>query len=107
MSRSQAEDAAGAIMAGDHRTAFLASSGALGAAVDALTAVLGSSKSKSKSCFRKLESLHEYEVLHRYWELSTEPDSSRAAVLERSKKRLLAAQDLLMRVGETLGSELL
>lgn len=95
---SSIEDAAGALRAGDHGTAMLASRAALQSAVDAVLIADSETNPKPKWRVRKLERCARPELLGEYLEWEIEPVNDRAAILERARARLYRAQDMLLHV---------
>ncbi|SEP48345.1 hypothetical protein [Amycolatopsis saalfeldensis] len=90
------EDAVGALDAGDHGTALLASRTAWQAAVDALLVAAGETNPKSKWRVRKIERSGIPGLMDDYLQWETDPDSSPTALLSRARARLYRAQDLLL-----------
>jgi hypothetical protein len=97
-----AEDASGAVHAGDHITAMLNSRAALGAAVDAVLAGRGATNGKSKWRHRKLMAYDDGTLATRYLAAELEPSPEPEAVLGRSRARLRLASELAVEVAERL-----
>jgi membrane protease YdiL (CAAX protease family) len=93
-----AEDAAGAIKAGDAPTAVLASRRALGAATDCLIAAYGHTNPKEKWRYRKLDDLGLSDVKSRCLAAECDPDPQ--LFIAGSRRRLLLAQELVSLAGQ-------
>lgn len=90
-----AEDAAGAIQAGDAATAMLTSRSALGSAVDCLTAGLGHTNPKGKWRYQKLLQLGRDDIVRRCLAVEVDAGSSAEELLSGARRRLVAAQGLV------------
>lgn len=97
-----AEDASGAVHAGDHITAMLNSRAALGAAVDAVLAGRGATNGKPKWRHRKLVAYDDDTLTTRYLAAELEPSPEPGAVLDRARARLRLASELAAGVAERL-----
>jgi hypothetical protein len=86
-----ADDAIGAIEAGDAMSAVLASRQALGAAVDALTAARGHTNPKEKWRWRKLLALGLDDAATSYRTAELDPVTDDAGLLSQSRARLRLA----------------
>jgi hypothetical protein len=98
-----AEDAAGAVLAGDAGAALLSSRFALADAADALLAALGSTNIKPKWRFAKMRQLDLGELADQYLAAELDPDPSPAALLAAAKQRLRFAADLTVRAADAVG----
>lgn len=90
-----AEDAAGAIQAGDAATAMLTSRSALGSAVDCLTAGLGHTNPKGKWRYQKLLQLGRDDIVRRCLSVEVDAGSSAEELLRGARRRLVTAQGLV------------
>ena len=86
-----AEDAIGAVNAGDAGTAMLTSRLALGAAVDALLAAHGQTNNKPKWRFRKLERHGDRQLLDDYLRLEVDASPAPEDLLAQARQRLRKA----------------
>jgi predicted nucleotidyltransferase len=98
-----AEDAVGAVQAGDPGTALLTSRLALGYAADALLAAHGSTNIKQKWRFAKMGRLGLDALAERYLEAELEPSHEPADIIKRSKRRLGLAADLTIEAAQAVG----
>lgn len=94
--RSQSEDAAGAIAQSAFGSALLGSRQALGSSVDAVLASAGQTNPKAKWRFEKLDNANLPEMKARYIELELDGSADRQSILRNSEARILQAQEWLM-----------
>jgi hypothetical protein len=101
-----ADDAIGAIEAGDAMTALLTSRLALGAATDALTAASGHTNPKEKWRWRKLRALGLDQTAEAYRQAELDPAGDDAGLLAASRNRLRVAAEFVLRAsGQTPGEQ--
>jgi hypothetical protein len=99
---AHADDAIGAIKAGDWGTALLASELVLGSAVDALTAAFGHTNPKVKWRFRKLAQLGLPDVATDYASALAWGGEGSDAALAAAKRRLRVAQRFVITATEQM-----
>jgi hypothetical protein len=105
MYNDAAEDAAGAVRAGEAGTAMLASRRALGAVTDALLAITGSTNNKQKWRFAKLRQLGDGELARAYLAAEVDTGTADEALLDGARRRLRYAAELAHDVARRLATD--
>jgi hypothetical protein len=100
-----AEDAAGAVRAGDVGTALLASRRTLGAVTDALLAIAGCTNNKQKWRFAKLRQLGDRELLDTYLAAEVDTGTADGVLLDGARRRLRYAAELALDVARRLSAD--